>query len=502
MATKIRRDIKNLTPSGPEIAAFKRGIAEMKRRPDTERTSWIYQANIHRTADRPALLGWSSCQHGNFFFLSWHRMYLYWFERILRAASGEPTLALPFWNYSDRSQRALPRVFRTPANASNPLYVRSRSRAMNEGGQLFASDVDTRNAFDSLIFSASTAVGPGFGGYRAPPNANAAPGLVEGQPHNVVHGKVGGWMGSARTAARDPIFWLHHTNIDRLWERWLEQGEGRSNPGHTPAEEIWYTHPFVFFDENGSSVSMTGADIIDTVGQLDYRYERDPTEIPVTRRPPARPARAVVSLPAAPSPVVLAMEPPRRALMGTSRRSVIDLGADRVKVPIEVRRASEDATMKRALAAVQTRTDALANVQEGPVVLTLEGIHFDPSPGVSYEVYLNLPEGKEPNFRSRYYVGSLGFFAQDHGSSADEHGHENERGHEQDQAVQEFDITANVRALERHGEWRGQPTSVTFVQRGLRPRAGKAAARAAAVAAKQPAPRITIDRVAISMSEG
>jgi hypothetical protein len=32
------------------------------------------------------------------------------------------------------------------------------------------------------------------------------------------------------TAAQDPIFWLHHANIDRLWERWLQLGGGRANP--------------------------------------------------------------------------------------------------------------------------------------------------------------------------------------------------------------------------------------------------------------------------------
>lgn len=492
MATKIRRNIKNLAPSGPEITAFKRGIAEMMRRPDTDPTSWIYQANIHGTSDRPALPGWSSCQHGNFFFLSWHRMYLYWLERILRAASAEPTLALPFWDYSDRTQRALPRVFRTPADASNPLYVERRSTAMNQGGQLFASDVDNRIAFRSRIFSAPTAVGPGFGGYRVPPNVGGPPGLIEAQPHNVIHGKIGGWMGVVRMAARDPIFWLHHVNIDRLWTRWLEQGEGRSNPGHTPAEEIWHTHRFVFFDENGSSVSMTGADIIDTVGQLDYRYEPDPAVIPVTRRdlvPPAAPS------------MEWAMDQPERALMGTSRRRVIDLGADLVRVPIEVLRANEDATAERARTVALTEANVWASAEEGPILLMLEGIHFDPSPGVSYEIYLNLPEGKEPNYRGRYYVGNLGFFAQDHGSSEGEHGPA-EHQHQHHQAVQEFDITSNVRALEKHGEWRGQPTSVTFVQRGLRPRAGKAAARAAAVAAeRRPEPNITVDRVTITMSE-
>ncbi|MGH7262080.1 MAG: tyrosinase family protein [Nitrospiraceae bacterium] len=39
---------------------------------------------------------WNTCQHGSYFFLSWHRMYLYYFERILREASRDPNFALPY----------------------------------------------------------------------------------------------------------------------------------------------------------------------------------------------------------------------------------------------------------------------------------------------------------------------------------------------------------------------------------------------------------------------
>ena len=59
-------------------------------------------------------------------------------------------------------------------------------------------------------------------------------GLLEDTPHGGVHVLVGndfdqfgnpvraGWMGSFFTAGLDPIFWLHHANLDRLWQVWLE----------------------------------------------------------------------------------------------------------------------------------------------------------------------------------------------------------------------------------------------------------------------------------------
>ena len=67
----------------------------MKARDPSDPTSWRFQANIHGTRDEiPDAFAdvWATCQHGTFFFLSWHRMYLYYFERILRAASAPLTV--------------------------------------------------------------------------------------------------------------------------------------------------------------------------------------------------------------------------------------------------------------------------------------------------------------------------------------------------------------------------------------------------------------------------
>src|SRR5690606_19039417 len=110
-----------LNPNGPELEALARGIAVMMNRPPSDPTSWIGQANVHLTA-----------RHGSVHFLSWHRMYLYWFERILRRAAGDNTLTLPYWDYSVPSQRVLPAPFRTPGSA---LYIPEpdRSALVNAG---------------------------------------------------------------------------------------------------------------------------------------------------------------------------------------------------------------------------------------------------------------------------------------------------------------------------------------------------------------------------------
>ena len=58
--------------------------------------------------------------------------------------------------------------------------------------------------------------------YDATSWANSSSGLrsnVESNLHNVVHRWAGGTMGMM-TSPNDPVFWLHHCNIDRLWAVW------------------------------------------------------------------------------------------------------------------------------------------------------------------------------------------------------------------------------------------------------------------------------------------
>ena len=231
--------------------------------PASDPTSWLYQANIHGTntpvGSWPAGAPWSTCDHG-FHFLSWHRMYLFFFERIVRAASGDPNFALPYWDYAPAANRMLPPPFRNPNNATNPLWDGTRP-GMNAGGTLPASAVDSTTCLVPLNFL-------GGGQFQQ---------SVQGTPHNVVHSSIGGNMGGFNTAGQDPIFWLHHCNIDRLWEKWLAQGGGRVNP---VTNATWMNTNFTFVDENKNLVQMSGADVLYTVNQLNYQYEDPRTCVP------------------------------------------------------------------------------------------------------------------------------------------------------------------------------------------------------------------------------
>jgi hypothetical protein len=285
---------------GPEgakrLASLQKAVAKMKSldnsAPDSVdfRRSWKYWANIHgylgpaskfgtvatRTQqlkdfnlsqfipylqgipdqtvpDNLAKAVWATCEHSpqkgpqaNFF--GWHRMYLYYFERVLRWAAQDDTLRLPYWDYTDPTQTALPDAFQ---DTNSTLYDWRRSEALNEGLSVMnpvITDVDA---------------------YFKDPNYLAFELDVEKGVHGNVHCSVGSTcpvaeMGLVPVAANDPIFYEHHANIDRLWACWENS--------HAPEAGGWQDQKFSFVDETGALVTKPVKDFLDTRA-LGYEYD-------------------------------------------------------------------------------------------------------------------------------------------------------------------------------------------------------------------------------------
>lgn len=380
-AVVLRRNIYCLTTNSPDIVAYRAAITVMKSRPATDPTSWLAQANIHGAFNAPGGMIANACEHGSLFFLSWHRVYLYYFEQIIRAASGNANFALPYWGYTPTGARDLPAMFRDAATIPE-LFVSQRNNTINNGASLSASAVDPGAALAQLSFG-------GSGGFSR---------SLEGTPHGVVHGGVGGGMGAFETAGQDPIFWLHHANVDRLWEVWLATGGGRANP----TDAAWLNQSWNFYDGNGAVVSMTGAQVLDTAAQLNYRYAgsaclrlpRVPRDV-YTRFPWLDPRiiemlrRVKVRAPL-PGPV-----PP------LAQQARIPLGSRLVDVRLPV-----DAEGQRELRRFPTREG-----RGNQLALVFEDIRMDAPPSIYYEVYVNLvgPAG-DVRYTSPHYLGNLDFF--------------------------------------------------------------------------------------------
>jgi hypothetical protein len=210
----------------------------------------------------------------------------------------------------------------------------------------------------------------------------------------------------------------------------------------------------------------------DTVNCLEYRYDDDP------ETGPAEPAGAAAV--ATPAPALIAQV----TLLGQSRAGErIDLRAQTVSAPVEL-----PGPAMESLDAVATPAPGAL----GPrISLRLEGVRRNAAPAVTYEIYANLPQGVEPEYRNDYFVGVVNLFAID---AHAEHG-----GGKQD-----FDITNVVRGLQDCGEWQGQIV-VTFVPRGFVPPSAADATRAADVAEQFPGASpeqwVTVERISVSTVE-
>jgi len=94
-------------------------------------------------------------------------------------------------------------------------------------------------------------------------------GTLEANPHNNVHGWVGGVMASARSA-NDPIFMMHHGNVDRIW--WVWNGIPNPNTNDT----LWTDMPFQnhFFNPDLTPYSPKVSDLL-LPEPLGYTYDPD-----------------------------------------------------------------------------------------------------------------------------------------------------------------------------------------------------------------------------------
>jgi tyrosinase len=412
---RIRKDVWKLAEWDPILFWYAKAVAHMWDKPITDPTGWRYQGAMHEynidhtdpltnPADPSPIPNslkhfWNQCQHGSWFFLPWHRMYLGCFEQIImktvRDLGGPNDWALPYWNYSDPANsnaRKLPPAFREAQmedGTVNRLRVNERTSAANAGSDVGGDQhVDIAPCLKEPVFMSPPAGGsPSFGGPQTGFHHFAGPaGTLERVPHGSIHSRVGGsggWMSFFSTAALDPIFWLHHCNIDRLWEVWL-----RRNPQNTnPTMSSWLTGVgFELHDAGGAVVSMTSSQVLDTTAApLLYEYEDVsdplgglPTPLAETIRP-ASLEEGIVS-----------------EMVGATDAPVI-LRGESVTTALTVNEPSGPAALAAEMGA-QRR-----------IYLNIENITGkNYSPG--YSVYLNVPPGEDPAHHTELYAGLLPMF--------------------------------------------------------------------------------------------
>lgn len=269
---KVRMSLTEFQNNPQKVEALKRGVRIMKSRPPSDPTSWFFQAAIHGVAQEqidqakesdPNLNEeiiqkfWNTCPHNgepSANFLPWHRAYIHYFEKILRDASNDPELSLPYWDYTGE-EKEFPPLFLETRPESNPLYNDQRELVFMFNLYELSEGVTTTNIIYGELEFFGESESTGFAG-SVLDNDSRSKGLVERQPHDLIHIAVGGMIGdntgslsSVATAAFDPIFWVHHSNIDRLWATW-ETLPNRSWGRNIP-EGGWFDSTWSFYNEKG-----------------------------------------------------------------------------------------------------------------------------------------------------------------------------------------------------------------------------------------------------------
>jgi tyrosinase len=142
-------------------------------------------------------------------FLPWHRDFLLKLQEELQAV--DPQAFIPYWQWTD--DRALPAWLAnvlpmvSVPSVRNPIHVH---RSLGRHGRLPSSfEVDAVITSTHLTYTHFTTLLEGF--------------------HNDVHNWVGGTMGNIMVSPADPVFWLHHAQVDRLWSLWQTGNPGKQS---------------------------------------------------------------------------------------------------------------------------------------------------------------------------------------------------------------------------------------------------------------------------------
>lgn len=272
-----------------DLQALDQALKKMRALGCADPRSWYYQGATHAipatipNGDNPLCpsytqisqlkWGWNTCTHldgSEIHFLVWHRLYIQHFESIVRTLSGKADFALPYWDYTNPANRVLPAALRDSASS---LYAEARLPSLNDGKNIspeMDEALDTTTLFQNQVFAVFNS-------------------QIDAAPHGAMHLYIGGqtdkltmWnpiyrketnglMALVPSAGFDPVFWLHHANIDYLWQTWENSANG-VRP--TLAELQAVPWPYQFHDGTGKRHEYTIPEAYKTAFNPNYVYDQ------------------------------------------------------------------------------------------------------------------------------------------------------------------------------------------------------------------------------------
>jgi tyrosinase len=258
---RLRRNASKMDASDPYFAKYGEAVTKMHSLPASDPRSWRNEALIHLR----------HCPHGLPDFTHWHRHYILNFERICGDLIGDPNFALAYWDWTQNNGRIPSPFFDLDALNVEKLGDVAHDSSPNWAGGALVDTIGVRG----LTRTQGLRDDPRLGGAFDPKKIEDVKrftdfglfkGRLESSPHNnahVISGGGTGHMGDGMSPL-DPIFWLHHCNVDRVWAEWQKA------QNLTPPLGLLYDGQFV--DGKGKPVKASSASSL-SVADLGYTYE-------------------------------------------------------------------------------------------------------------------------------------------------------------------------------------------------------------------------------------
>ena len=372
-----------------QYQSFLNAIAAMRQNTNpNDRGSLHYWVKVHQTY----------CPHDVPYFISWHRGYLYHFEQQLRISSGDPTLNLPYWDYY--SYPTVPSEFTNPA-PGNPLYLQ-RAGA---------------NVYNALTLSPFAPEVYNF--QRGTTNSFEA--RIESAPHNPIHNLIGGIMATMQSPF-DPIFYLHHGNIDRLTHAWaMPDGKGipdTANPYSATNSSPYWAGSNLYAPQLSIERYRTYYP-----GWLGYDYAN--LTVPTSLPPASGTAQAAKTTELSSQRLTTRQRPPfkrhipvpgrqisatRRALAGAAK-----VAFDEQSYSTSLNFSKKDAEEIAAILAARRAGDSGEGGQRvGSIKFVVDGARLSEQGrqgGYYYALYLNMPPVIDSDsVHDKCFLGTLGAF--------------------------------------------------------------------------------------------
>ncbi|CAM6083504.1 unnamed protein product [Calypogeia fissa] len=301
-AIRIRQGVHKVNDE--LLTKYERGMQLMRALPDYDPRSWHAQSNL-LCSYGAAYQQFNSSPptpfdvQSNWFALPFHRLFVYFHERIIGSLIGDHSFAIPYWAWDVQNETdpLVNGILAPYSNVTSPLFDIKRAQNhlppnpadlnFQKGGKLNPNIEEVRLGNYYMMWRtmmANTRTPRAFFGRKVAlgdkTNEHEGAGVLEMGPDRGVHlwtgeEESGEDMGISYTSARDPIFFAHHSEVDRLWVLWKKLGgKDIDDPDWLDTEFIFYDQ---FYDQIGRMVIVTVRDSLD-IDKLRYEYEDIPSD--------------------------------------------------------------------------------------------------------------------------------------------------------------------------------------------------------------------------------